>query len=139
MNTKLFLTIILFSRICLPITAETNTFTVAGIVFFEEEGNIHVSLEIKEGKYKKIIIRLSDADLARGSVDFKFIGIPKDTYSIRCFQDENGNGKFDLGAFGPKEPWGNYIYARPPFRGPEFNEMAFYLYKDITDIEILLE
>ena len=39
----------------------------------------------------------------------------------------NGNGDLDMGSFGPKEPWGTYRDARPKFRGPKFEEMAFVI------------
>jgi uncharacterized protein (DUF2141 family) len=55
------------------------------------------------------------------------------------FSGLNGNKILDSGAFGPVEPWGMYRPSRPAFRAPTFEEVAFEVDKDITNIEIELQ
>ena len=63
--------------------------------------------------------------LNKKKVSFKFEGIQKGTYGIRCFQDENGNGKLGKGMFGPKEPWGMSWQGDKPAKWPKFKHIAF--------------
>jgi uncharacterized protein (DUF2141 family) len=63
--------------------------------------------------------------------------VPAGRWALSAFEDENGNGLLDEGAFGPKEPSGFWR----PFHGwhkPRFDEVAFQIDRDMTDIEIRL-
>lgn len=58
-------------------------------------------------------------------------------WALSAFEDVNGDGKLDMGIFGPKEPSGFWH----PFHGwhkPHFDEVAFQIDKDIADAEIVL-
>lgn len=137
-------------------------FTVSGEITFEKSGNVYVSLiteedfgkqehghqdkEEKQEQHKeeqespfRLMINVGEEELNAKKVSFTFEHVPAGTYAIRAFQDVNDNGKMDIGTFGPKEPWGNYRAKRPRFRGPKFEEMAFEVKDNITDISIELK
>ncbi|GAK50907.1 putative exported protein [Candidatus Moduliflexus flocculans] len=120
-----------------------NNMVVSGEVKFPKTGNIYISLiskeiaEIKDAKSPfGAIIEVSEKELAAKKVSFRFENVPAGMYAIRVFQDVNGNGDLDMGAFGPKEPWGTYRDARPKFRAPKFEEMAFEVKEEIKDIVV---
>ncbi len=137
--------VLFFGISILPALAQERRFTVKGEISFSKKGTIMVSLLTKEefesnkDPQFKSIIELGPEDLEKGKISFSFTNVPEGTYGIRCFQDLNGNRILDRGAFGPVEPWGTYRPIRPAFRGPTFEEIAFKVDKDITDIEIELQ
>jgi len=125
--------------------AQEKGFTVKGEISFPKKGAIMIQLLTKEefesnkDPQFKSIIELSPEDLEKGKIPFSFTNVPEGTYGIRCFQDLNGNRILDSGDFGPVEPWGMYRPSRPAFRGPTFEEIAFKVDKDMTDIKIELQ
>ena len=121
---------------------EPERFTVGGEISFTKTGDLYVEL-VTEQEFEsdktfafRLILKLTPVDVDKGKTSFTFQNVPRGTYGIQCFQDVNGNGKLDTGIFGPKEPWGNYRPKRPTFRAPKFEEIAFRLEKDTTDIQI---
>lgn len=78
------------------------------------------------------------AQVAAKRAPFRFERVPAGTWVLRAFQDVNGNGKLDTGAFGPTEPTGNHRAARPRFRAPRFDEMAFVVGADLTQLVVEL-
>ncbi|HEX4308820.1 MAG TPA: DUF2141 domain-containing protein [Acidobacteriaceae bacterium] len=58
-------------------------------------------------------------------------------WALSAFEDENDNGKLDMGAFGPKEPSG---FWRPfhAWRKPRFDDVAAEVDRDVTDADIRL-
>jgi len=129
----------------IPGLAQEGGFNVKGEISFTKKGAIMISLLTKEefesnkGSRFRTIIEVGPEDLKKGKTSFSFTNVPEGTYGIRCFQDLNGNKILDRGAFGPVEPWGTYRPSRPAFRAPTFEEFAFKVDKDITDIEIELQ
>ncbi len=136
-------------------TDEAEGFAVSGVIKVKKTGTIYLQLlssaEFEQkGKHEKqnesreetprvpatgeLMIEVGAQELKQGQVTFLFEKIPPGVYAIQGFLDVNGNGKFDMGSFGPKEPWGNYRSARPSFRGPKFSEMQFEIDRDMTDI-----
>ena len=120
-----------------------NNVTVSGEVKFPKTGEIYISLipkEIAESKDAKspfgAMIEVGEKELAAKRVSFSFENVPAGMYAIRVFQDVNGNGDLDMGVFGPKEPWGTYHDARPKFRAPKFEEMAFEVKEEIKGIVV---
>jgi uncharacterized protein (DUF2141 family) len=81
-------------------------------------------------------IAVGEQEIQQGKVAFVFTNIPAGTYAIDGFLDVNGNGEFDVGKFGPKEPWGSYRPARPMFRDARFDELQFEVKENLTNIEI---
>jgi uncharacterized protein (DUF2141 family) len=126
--------------------SEGKEFTVAGEVRFTNAGNIFIRLiteqEFRTRKMEKntpfaLILEVSSEEMKHQKVAFIFHQVPPGTYSIGCYQDMNGNQKFDTRIFGiPKEPWGLYRLTRPVFRKPKFEEVAFEVKEDITNIQL---
>jgi uncharacterized protein (DUF2141 family) len=115
-------------------------FTVRGAISAAKPGRIFIKMSTKEqfekggpGTHQAIL-----EDLGK-SIEFVFYNVLPQSYCIEAFVDVNANGKLDMGAFGPKEPWGNYRFARPRMRAPRFDEMAFEVNADIDGISIRLE
>jgi len=68
--------------------------------------------------------------------EFQF-RIPSGRLALSAFEDVNGNGVLDMGAFGPKEPSGFWL----PFhawRKPRFNDVEVQVDHDISGAEIRL-
>ena len=60
-------------------------------------------------------------------------GLPKGTYALALFQDLNGNGTLDTGAFGiPQEPTAFSNDAQGVMGPPSFEECSFTLRGDTT-------
>ena len=139
--------------------AESQGFKVAGEISFTKTGDIYLALvtkaqfekdareRAKAGEKKKyqesspfrMIITIGDAEQKTHKVSFVFEHVPAGTYGIQSFQDVNGNGQLDIGIFSAKEPWGMYRPSRPAFRSPNFEEIAFEVKQDLTDIQLELK
>lgn len=154
--SKTIISILVCCFVLLPtfVLAESEGFKVSGEIQFKKTGDLFVTLVNKEqfeagnndGKEKKdekkdidpspfsMIIPIGEEEQKVKKVPFEFEEVPAGTYGIRCFQDVNGNGKLDIGTFGPKEPWGMYRPKHPKFRGPKFDEIKFDVKADMTDI-----
>lgn len=68
--------------------------------------------------------------------DFHF-DVPAGRWALSAYEDENGNGKLDMGLFGPKEPSGFWR----PFHGwhkPRFDEVAEEIDQNTTGADIRL-
>jgi uncharacterized protein (DUF2141 family) len=116
---------------------------VSGTVHFEGKGKVYLDLVTQSAFHSSslvtpyLAIDVGPDDDARGWVPFVFEGVASGTYAIRSFQDENGNGVLDTRLLGPpREPWGMYRPSRPLMRGPRFEECAFELTADRSDIQI---
>ena len=140
------------------VEAKESGFTVSGQIKVKKTGTLYLELLTKEqyeidddddGQQKdsgsgtpvvkntsELKILVGEKEKQQGKVAFVFTNIPAGTYAIDGFLDVNGNGEFDVGKFGPKEPWGSYRHARPLFREARFDELQFELKQDLTDIEI---
>lgn len=124
--------------------AQSGEFIVSGKIKFSKSGEIFIQLQDKDQFESKsdnqntasLIIEIEEEGKKRGEDLFEFKNISGGTYVIQVFQDVNGSGKLDSGKFGPKEPWGNYRFARPFFRAPTFEEMKFVVNENICDIKI---
>jgi uncharacterized protein (DUF2141 family) len=129
----------------IPGLAQERRFNVEGEISFPKKGAIMISLLTKEefesnkDPQFKSMIEVGPEDLEKGKTSFSFTNIPEGTYGIKCFQDLNGNITLDSGIFGPVEPWGTYRSSRPAFRAPTFEEIAFKVDKDISDIKLELK
>lgn len=96
---------------------------------------IHVALWAEAGFLQKpvreIVIEPGHA------AEFRF-EVPAGRWALSAFEDVNGNGVLDMGAFGPKEPNGFW----KPFHGwhrPQFDEVAVQIDRDTTGVEIRLK
>jgi uncharacterized protein (DUF2141 family) len=60
-------------------------------------------------------------------------------YGLRCYLDENGNGKLDKGLLGPAEPWGMSWQGARSWRMPVFADIAFTVDGDLRYPSLDLE
>ncbi|MEY3727516.1 MAG: DUF2141 domain-containing protein [Flavobacteriia bacterium] len=62
---------------------------------------------------------------------YKFKNLPKDTYALAIYHDENKNGKLDKNLFGaPTEAYGFSNNARETFSAPSFEAAKVVLDRD---------
>ncbi len=59
------------------------------------------------------------------------------TWAISVYEDENENGKLDMGMFGPKEPSG-FWRAFHGWHKPRFSEVSSQVNTDTSNADILL-
>jgi uncharacterized protein (DUF2141 family) len=121
----------------------SKTVRISGEIQFKRTASIVLRLlsrdqSGKEGTERRQVLPISAEDAARGSVHYEFAELAPGRYAVMCFQDTNGNGKLDIGMFGPKEPATTYRLARPKFRAPHFEEMAFDATQDVTNADLIL-
>ncbi len=60
------------------------------------------------------------------------------TYAVAIYQDINSNGKFDVGTFGPKEPYGFSNNPRILFSKPSYDKVKFQATGAETTLHIRL-
>jgi uncharacterized protein (DUF2141 family) len=73
------------------------------------------------------------------SATLRIDDLPYGTYAIAIFQDTNGNGKLDTGAFGiPKEPYAFSNNFRPRFSAPKWADCRFEYNAQSTNQRIKL-
>ena len=118
--------------------------TISGELRFEKAAPVFLQLLALDASGKETVARsqvitLESEDVARRSVRFEFAGLAPGWYALKAFQDTNGNGKIDIGMFGPKEPWATYRPARPKLRPPRFEEMAFDARASVTDANLAMQ
>jgi len=72
----------------------------------------------------------------KGTTVIKITDVPKGTYAVSIFQDENDNQKLDTNMLGiPKEPVAFSKAKMKTFGPPDFKECAFKIEADV-EIEI---
>ncbi|MEW5735441.1 MAG: DUF2141 domain-containing protein [Thermodesulfobacteriota bacterium] len=127
-----------------PSSSPAPGFSITGTVAFQEKGDIYIRVVTRELFEKdrsgdiKQILKPGPEEGKAGAAGFSFSNVPPGTYAIQAFQDTKKNGALDKGTFGPKEPWGTYREARPRFRAPRWDEMAFTLDRDLAEVQIRL-
>lgn len=122
-----------------------NKNSIEGEILFSEKGTIYVYLvneEIFETPLtglKTLVLDPKKEDIKNRKIAFTFHDLKDGTYGIRCFQDQNGDGKLNKGMFGPSEPWGMSWKNEKVTRWPSFDKIAFKVTSDVKDIVIKLE
>ena len=124
-----------------PVCRGEGTYTVSGEVAFDRLGDVYLSLVTREEFDKDTthigrVFHPSEEDRRRGSLSFTLRGAAGQAYAIRCFQDVNGNGRLDLGLFGPKEPWATWRPYTRRLRPPKFDDLEFPLDGDVGGIRL---
>ncbi|MCG2811747.1 MAG: DUF2141 domain-containing protein [Candidatus Aminicenantes bacterium] len=114
--------------------------SVSGEVSAKGQGRIHLFLltceQFKADDESAALHLVVDPGSSGQAVPFHFAQVAPGEYGIRCYQDENNNGKLDFGTFGPKEPWGMSHNKRPFMRSPRFEEICFQVDADIDKLMI---
>jgi len=119
------------------------TVAIGGEVRFEKAAPVFLQLLAQDANGQEFVAReqviaLAPEDLRRGRLRFEFADLAPGRYALKAFQDTNGNGKIDIGVFGPREPWATYRLARPKLRPPRFEEMAFDAGSSVEDADLVM-
>lgn len=127
--------------------ASEGSFAVQGTLRFTGRGPLYLfiademTFATPMAGTEEVVLHPEGRELEDEAIGYRFEGIPAGTYAIRCFQDENGNGKLDRGMTGPKEPWG--MSFRPGkskhLRPPKFDEVSFEVRQDISGLDIVVD
>jgi uncharacterized protein (DUF2141 family) len=127
------------------LSAENDKYKIEGEIVFTEKGKIYIYL-VNEKIFQTpftglqtIILKPKEKDIARQKIAFTFHDVKKGTYGIRCFQDQNDDGKLNKGMFGPTEPWGMSWKGEKVIRWPSFDKIEFEVTSDIKNLKITLE
>ncbi len=116
-------------------------FVVNGNASFTGDGVLLLELVTKsqfDNEENGIGIGVSTEGAEGKQVPFSFENVPAGTYVLQGFQDVNGNGELDSGAFGPSEPWVIHGY-KPSFSQPDFDKCKIEVGADVADIQIMLK
>jgi len=129
--------IAIWIAICMAQTgsAGVDTFTLSGkVIGGSGKHTIHVALWDAAGFLEKPVqeIRIEPG----AATDFHF-KLPGGRWALSAFEDENQNGKLDIGMFGPREPSG-FWHPFHAWRKPRFEDVAVEIDRDRTDADIRL-
>jgi len=122
-----------------------STYTIQGRVTFNKNITVTVTcltqMEFEEELPAKhfYVQELTDLDRERGYVDYQITDIPAGKYLVFVFQDKNENDKLDRILFAPKEPWAIYGLSRPATGKPDFDKLAIYIDKNMSDLDLQLK
>jgi uncharacterized protein (DUF2141 family) len=125
---------VLFFAAC-AIAQDPPSIGISGSVIGASGRNaVYVALWDEAGFLKKPIQGIRIAPGAELVFHFQ---VPAGRYALSVFEDKNGNGILDMGAFGPKEPSG---FWRPfhAWHKPRFPDVASSYDKDTSGIQIQL-
>ncbi len=103
----------------------TVTFTMNGLR--NEKGAVICALFDKDEPFPRkpaLAVGAARAVIKGGTASCVFSGVAPGAYAISGYHDENDNGKFDVGVFGPTEGWAASNDARG-FLGPKFKDARF--------------
>jgi uncharacterized protein (DUF2141 family) len=103
-------------------------------------GDIYIAVYADEATYMKDRFAEAIAPIeTEGTLDVE-IKIPKGTYAITIFHDENGDAKLNTNFVGiPKEPFGFSNNPKMMFGPPNFKEASFDFTEDGQQISIALK
>ena len=116
-------------------------FSVSGEAHFTGKGVLLMELVTQsqfDNEENGIGIGIGTDDTQGKKVAFSFENVPAGSYVLQGFQDVNGNGELDSGAFGPSEPWVIQGY-KASFSQPDFDKCKIEIDADIADLEIKLK
>jgi uncharacterized protein (DUF2141 family) len=121
---------------------QENTYFIEGKIHFKGKGNIYIIL-VNENTFSyqtegisKMIYSPSILEEQSGEILFIFKNIKPGIYGIKCFLDQNSNGKLDKKLFIPAEPWGMSWKDKKPFGPPKFNDIEFEVTSNVKNIVI---
>ncbi len=134
---KPFLIMFLMPIICLA--QHQLTIEVTGVA--NAKGNINIGIYTCDKSFLKSdqLYKGTIVKSEKGITSGVFEDLPKGTYALAVFHDENGNAELDTNLFGiPKEPLGFSFGKLKTFGPPSFEECSFSLDADMQ-ISVSLE
>jgi uncharacterized protein (DUF2141 family) len=116
-------------------TAQLYTLTVHVIGLKSDKGKLYMSVYKSAEGYPgdiKPAVKLGFSAISHGECTIVFDSIPKGSYAVACFHDENDNGKMDRNFFGiPVEGFGASNDARGMMGPPKFKDAQFALDQNV--------
>jgi uncharacterized protein (DUF2141 family) len=120
---------------------ETKGTLIVSLSNITKTGKINVAVYREGGEFPddKFIVKTQSGECKSGVCSFQFQDIPFGEYAIAIYQDENGNGKLDTGAFGvPTEPFAFSNNFKPRWGGPTFEKCGFKFEQDKQSVSITM-
>jgi len=115
-------------------SAQTYSLDIVVSGIHSDKGTLYLSLYNGEKgfpKDPKAAFRITYARIVNGISTFRLDHLPKGTYAVACYHDENGNGKLDNNFFGiPTEGTGASNNATGFMGPPRFRDAKFTLDRD---------
>ncbi len=130
---KTIITLVLFVSGIIFSYAQENRYTITVKIsgMESDKGKIYVALYNQETFFLKKGFRGGIAKISNKKSTVIFKNIPKGTYAISAFHDENNNQKLDTYLFGiPKEDTGCSNGAVGNFGPPKYEDAKFNLTKN---------
>ena len=111
--------------------AQTLTFEVCDID--RPTGTLYVAIYSSPDNFLKKPLTGFRVEVKDKTVTVPCSGLPEGTYALALFQDLNGNGMLDAGAYGiPTEPCAFSNDAQGVMGPPSFEKCSFTLRQDTT-------
>jgi uncharacterized protein (DUF2141 family) len=134
---RLFMGCLLLSALCaggaIAATVEVRVTAVAG-----GKGTVKVAVCDRE-RFLKQCIYTASVPAKDGENVIAVTGVPKGTWAVLAYQDENGNGELDRNLIGiPKENYGFSRDAAGRFGPPSFDEAAIQVGDELAVASIKL-
>lgn len=120
----------------LPSERSSATFKVSGRVVGASGRNaIYVGLWQADG----FLVRPAQTRrIAVGEEPVFHFDVPAGRWALSAFEDRNGNGTLDMGAYGPDEPSGFWRPFSAP-RKPEFSDVDTLVDRNIPNANVTLK
>lgn len=107
---------------------ELYTLTIKIEEVDSDDGLMFVSMYNKEVDFLDKSYKGTKSKIANNSCEVTFTDLPKGTYAVSIFHDENDNGKLDSNFLGiPKEDYGCSNNAKGFMGPPKWNDAKFEL------------
>lgn len=138
---KSILALLLVALVTTGFRSETKGSLIVSLSNITQTGKMNVAIYREGGEFPddKFIVKTQTGECKSGVCTFTFQDIPFGEYAIAIYQDENGNGKLDTGAFGvPTEPFAFSNNFKPRWGGPTFEKCSFKFETDKQSISITM-
>jgi uncharacterized protein (DUF2141 family) len=123
-------------------TQEFSHLTIVVTGLGNDAGQVRIALFDSEDNYVKAKkpLRTAAVNIKNRRAECLFESIPCNTYAIRLYHDENGNGKLDKADFGgPIEPYGFSNNARGYMGPAKWKDAKFRVDTKQSKMEITLD
>lgn len=99
--------------------------------FENNTGVVKVGLYDSEFSFLKTVYKSLKGEIKSGSATVMFNDVPKGTYAVSVYHDENENGVLDKNSFGiPSEDYGTSNDAKGFMGPPKFEDAKFIVDKN---------
>lgn len=108
------------------VQAQTATLEVKMTGFKNNTGVVKVGLYDSEANFLKAVYKNLTSEIKNNSASVTFTDIPKGSYAVSIYHDENQNGVLDRNSFGiPSEDYGTSNGATGFMGPPKFEDAKF--------------